>query len=329
MSAIFGSLRGFCTDFDKFLGIKQNDNYLIMMNNRTGFMGQLPPVTKNILLINTVVFLLGWAFPNLNGLMNASLGLFNWSCSAFHGISSFHIWQPLTYMFLHANFSHLFFNMFAVLMFAPAIERSWGSDRFLTFYLVSGVGAALVQELVWMLFMGGYPAVTIGASGAVFGILLAFGWLFPEVSMFFLFIPIPIPSRVFVGIYALVELFAGLMPSSGDNVAHFAHLGGMLFGALLILYWKKTGKLGYASNYRSPWWERFKQWLAGRFQSKQKHADKDFSGYHYQAPIREDKTQKQSEQKQRDDEVNRLLDKIKKNGYDSLTQEEKDRLFKR
>lgn len=298
-----------------------------MLNYRSGFMAQTP-VTKNILLINSVVFLIGCLSPSLEGLIQNFGGLFNWSCSAFHGLRSFHIWQPLTYMFLHANFMHFFFNMFAVWMFAPAIEQRWGSQRFLTFYLVSGLGAALVQELVWMLMAGGYPAVTIGASGAVFGVLLAFGWLFPEVRMCFLFIPLPIPSRLFVGFYALVELFAGLMPSSGDNVAHFAHLGGMLFGALLILYWKKTGKLGYESNYKSPWWERFKEWLNGRFASQKKHSDKDFSGYHYQAPVRDNKTEKQPEEKKRDEEVNQLLDKIKKYGYDSLTQDEKDRLFK-
>ncbi len=231
-------------------------------------MRQLPTITKNILLINLLVYLFdillqryGLSVTNLLGLSNPTAG-------------GFHIWQPLTYMFLHANFSHLFFNMFAVWMFGPAIEQSWGEKKFLIYYLVCGVGAALVQMAVWALFMPMHPAITIGASGAVFGILLAFGWLFPDVPMFILFIPVPIRARVFVIIYALIELFMGLptLVSAGrfsiDNVAHFAHLGGMLFGALLILWWR----------YGQDKWHGLKR--------KPKHEKKPrFKDYHYQEPI--------------------------------------------
>ena len=109
--------------------------------------------------------------------------------------------------------------MFAVLMFGPLLEREWGERKFLLYYLVCGIGAALIQELVWMAFMPGMPGVTIGASGAVFGILFAFGWLFPDTPLFLLFIPVPIRARVFVIGYAVIELFAGLANFAGDNVA--------------------------------------------------------------------------------------------------------------
>lgn len=300
-----------------------------MIQSGNGFLGSLPKITKNIIVLNLVVLVveyLGGLVTHNSMWLNQWFGLWNLGASAFCGKYSFHLWQPFTYMFLHSGFWHLFCNMFAVLMFGPAIERQWGSRKYLIFYLVCGVGAALVQELVWMYTNGTYPGVTVGASGAVFGILLAFGWLFPEVKMFLLFIPIPIPSRIFVGLYALLELFQGVSHSAGDNVAHFAHLGGMLFGALLILYWKKKGTLFYDdATYRPSLWSKIKHWFADRKQSHERHSDTDFSGYHYQAPIREDKPQTNL----RDEEVNRLLDKIKREGYDALTQEEKDRLFKR
>jgi len=151
-------------------------------------------------------------------------------------------------------------------MFGGVLEQLWGTKRFLFYYLLTGVGAGLVQELFWTIeFHSALTAInsaissdvinapalleqkrvflnaliTIGASGSVFGLLLAFGWLFPEVRLMLLFIPVPIKARVFVLIYGVAELFLGVAQFSGDNIAHFAHLGGMLFGAILILLWKK------------------------------------------------------------------------------------------
>ena len=224
-------------------------------------MRNLPTVTRNLLLLNVIAWL-------LTSIVTAP---------------SFHIWQFVTYMFMHFDFSHLFFNMFAVLMFAPVLEREWGATKFLVFYLICGLGAALVQEGVWALMFGDqlslYPEyadrlVTIGASGAVFGILLAFGWLFPDVSMYLFFIPIPIRARVMVIGYAVVELFAGLggMVFSGDNVAHFAHLGGMLFGWLVLLYWK------YGEKYVRSLWSS----LRGR---KDDRDDDRWGNYHYQRSL--------------------------------------------
>lgn len=197
-----------------------------------------PPVTRNMLAITLVVLMVDKVLVMMNFNLTGLFGLWSARYSAFGWEDgSFHIWQPLTYMFLHQGFGHWFCNMFAVWMFGMALEREWGSKKYLIYYIVCGLGAALVQELVYGLGTG--PAVTIGASGAVFGLLLAFAWLFPEQKIFLLFIPIPIPSRVFVAIYAFFELTAGV--HGADNVAHFAHLGGALFGALLLLWWKHKG----------------------------------------------------------------------------------------
>lgn len=306
---------------------------------RNSFFGQLPPVTKNLLVINFLVWLIGPVLTRMGLNLEGWFGLVNWNAAAFGGMYSFHLWQPFTYMFLHANFWHMFCNMFAVLMFGPSIEQQWGSKRFLTYYLVSGVGAAIVQELVWMLTIGHAMSITIGASGAVFGLLFAFGWLFPEVRMFLLFIPIPIPSRVFVALYALFELSAGIYGSAADNVAHFAHLGGLLFGWLLLLYWKKTGKIGFRADYHDETWERIKTGFSKRFgEKKRPKQQNDFSRFHYQAPVN-NSSPETGEVPRRGEGVDhsaeaeeydtaRLLDKIKHSGYDSLTQEEKDRLFK-
>ena len=260
----------------------------------------LPPITKNLLIINLICFFADFVFQRYGIDFTRIFGL--------HYITAleFHVWQPLTYMFMHANFSHIFFNMFAVMMFAPALEERWGSQRFLIYYLVTGLGAAVVQQAVWALQLQpvlstldptiaatlANRVVTIGASGAVFGILLAFGWLFPEVRMFILFIPIPIRARTLVIIYALIELFAGLAPVSGDNVAHFAHLGGMIFGWLLILWWRHRGYDGFDST---PWNDgRLKQWLKDKWQQlfpkrhpriKRDDDSKDYSDYHYHKPL--------------------------------------------
>ena len=257
----------------------------------------LPPVTKNLLIINFIVFFADYVFGRYGISLTHYLGL--------HYItaSEFHFWQPLTYMFMHADFSHIFFNMFAVLMFGPAIEERWGSRRFLIYYLITGLGAALIQEGVWALRLqpilsqmepltAAYFAnkvITIGASGAVFGILLAFGWFFPDVRMFILFIPVPIRARTLVVIYALIELFTGIAPTAGDNVAHFAHLGGMIFGWILILWWRFRGCEGFDA----PEW-RIMEWIKEKWVAlfpkrhpriKRDDDSKDYRDYHYHGSI--------------------------------------------
>ena len=219
-------------------------------------MNNLPPVTKNLLIINVLCFF-GYMVAQKYGIdLNNTLGLH------FFLASDFNLAQLVTYMFMHANFQHIFFNMFAVWMFGRTLEHVLGSKRFLTYYMVCGIGAGLVQELVqyvqYAMELSHYENVntglaiipmaeflnmmtTVGASGAVYGILLAFGMLFPESKMFVFPIPFPVKAKFFVIGYAVIELFAGF-GSSGDGVAHFAHLGGMIFGFLLIMYWRKKNK---------------------------------------------------------------------------------------
>ena len=267
----------------------------------------LPPITKNLLLINLICWLADLA------LGRHGIDLTHWLGLHYVMAPDFYLWQPLTYMFMHANFSHLFFNMFAVMMFGPALEERWGGKRFLIYYLITGLGAAIVQESVWALQLQpilntvsptmatalANRVVTIGASGAVFGILLAFGWLFPDVRMFILFIPIPIRARVLVLIYALIELFAGLAPTSGDNVAHFAHLGGMLFGWVLLLWWRFRGYAGCDApgidwygikRWFTSLWDKIRDKWDERFPNdhpriKRDDDSKDYRDYHYHKPL--------------------------------------------
>ena len=233
------------------------------MNN---FLNSIPPIVKNLIGINIVLWLASIVLPGIfahSGIqldLTDILGLHYWASSKFNPA------QLLTYMFMHGGFEHLLFNMFALYMFGAVLEQFWGAKRFLIYYIVTGLGAGIVQQLFWTVeyhstiaamneAIGNYPLqaielieqkrsflnmpITVGASGSVFGLLLAFGWLFPETRLLLLFFPVPIKARIFVLIYGVAELLLGVAQFSGDSVAHFAHLGGMLFGAILILFWKK------------------------------------------------------------------------------------------
>lgn len=259
-----------------------------MNNYKPSFLGSIPPVVKNLIAINIILWLATLALPNLFRNLNLNidltdiLGLHYWASTKFNPA------QLFTYMFMHGGFNHMFFNMFALYMFGGVLEQLWGPRRFLFYYLITGIGAGLVQEVFWtfeyhsvfkaldeaiaansgklllpfedmlshyfrLTNLGSFDApalidmknmflnlpVTVGASGSVFGLLLAFGWLFPEAKIMLIFFPVPIKARVFVLLYGVAELFMGVAQFSWDNVAHFAHLGGMLFGVILILYWQK------------------------------------------------------------------------------------------
>lgn len=270
----------------------------------------LPPVVKNLLIINGLFFLASLALRSAFHIdLENILGLH------YIGGSDFRPYQYVSYMFMHStqNFSHILFNMFALWMFGNTLENVWGSKKFLTYYLITGLGAGIVYTF-WIhfqlaptlhaidgflnnpslaaftdfrnsaffgistyeiqnhfnAFVGNYnhvvstdpnqalqyaitfmeqyrndvmnANVVIGASGAVFGILLAFGMMFPN-SLIYLYFAIPIKAKWFVLLYGLFELYSGFSNNPGDNVAHFAHLGGMLFGLIIILYWKRKGKL--------------------------------------------------------------------------------------
>jgi membrane associated rhomboid family serine protease len=186
----------------------------------------LPPATRAIIAVNVVAFLLQQAYGNS---MVALFAL--WPL----GSPLFQPWQLVTYAFLHGSIAHIFFNMFALFMFGRALEYFWGSRRFTIFYLACVIAAAATQLLTASL--AGSTEATLGASGGVFGLLLAFAMYFPRQRITLLFPPIPMPAWLFVTLYGVLELVLGVTNTQA-GVAHFAHLGGMLGGALVILYWR-------------------------------------------------------------------------------------------
>ena len=198
---------------------------------RQSSFSQLPLVVKNLLIIN-ILFFIGQQ-TELSEYLMQYLAL--WSV----GSGQFNVYQLITYGFLHGNLSHLIFNMIPLFMFGRVLENTWGSKRFLNYYLLTVIGAGIVQ-----LILGGF-SVTIGASGAVFGLLAGFGILFPNTQLFLLFPPIPIKAKYFVIGYCLIELFLGGIAIQGDTIAHFAHLGGAIMGFLIIKYWQRNNTQFY------------------------------------------------------------------------------------
>ncbi len=193
----------------------------------------MPPVTTSLIVANVAMFLL---FSSTGDLLSP-LALWPLGASPFAGVG-FAPWQLVTYAFLHGSLLHVLFNMFALYMFGGAIEQVFGSRRYLAYYLVCVVSAALTQLLVAMMTGGFYP--TVGASGGVFGLLLAYGLYFPNNRVMLLFPPIPMPARVFVAVYAVLELVMGVTGAQ-SGVAHFAHLGGMVGGFIMLRYWRGGG----------------------------------------------------------------------------------------
>lgn len=196
-----------------------------------------PPVVKNLIIINCLVALAVMLIEPVNHLA-AKYGALYWFSSPYY-----HSYQFVTYMFIHAGWDHLFFNMFALWMFGRELEYTLGSKRFLTYYIICGIGAALVQMAVAGL-TGEYYIQLVGASGAVMGLLLAFGVLWPNSIIMLIFPPIPLKAKWFVIIYAVIELLLGATGRE-PGVAHFAHIGGMLWGWALLYYWRKKGVIRY------------------------------------------------------------------------------------
>ena len=215
----------------------------------------MPPVVKNLLIVNVIVFLAQTILP-----LPLREGLLEYGALHFWKYEHFFPYQIFTYMFMHADISHLFFNMFALWMFGRIVEYDLGSRRFLLYYLVCGMGAGLiqlgVQSVEWSVLaaQGVVPqslsmmrvlySTTIGASGAVFGILLAYGMIHPNNVIMLMFPPIALKAKWFVVIFLVIEFSAGVVGVT-DSIAHFAHLGGMLWGWLLLRYWKKTHQIYY------------------------------------------------------------------------------------
>jgi len=295
-----------------------------------------------LLIINGIMFLAMFVFDTRGIDLTNIFGLHYFTAQ------SFKIWQPVTYMFMHGTFGHIFFNMFALWIFGAALENRFGQKRFLTYYLVCGVGAGLIQMLVVGLQMnslsqnlspdavnmihengkmilnegknyfgdmGKYNlainSVTVGASGSVFGLLLAFGMMFPNALIYVYFL-LPIKAKWFVIIYGTIELFYGAV-GTNDGIAHFAHLGGMLFGLFLILYWNKN--------------DPFLPFKIPSFRKKKIHRYTVSSNYQYNPQHLSDE-EYNFQKKQNEDKINRILEKISKYGYNSLTQDEKEFLFK-
>ena len=239
------------------------------MTQGNSFFSRIPTITKNLIIINFIVWLATMVLSSRVGFDIEKFGALH-----YFEASDFNPVQLITYMFMHADFTHFFFNMFALFMFGTTIERTLGQTRFLFYYISCGLGAAIIQEITWyftwesiftmplanqnaisleemsqaitqaqamgidMPFLN--QLLTVGASGAVYGILLAFGMIFPNQPIYMMFIPVPIKAKYFVIGYGAIELLYGLSMAN-DGVAHFAHLGGMLFGLLMILYWKRKG----------------------------------------------------------------------------------------
>lgn len=301
-------------------------------------MNNIPTITKNLLIVNVVVFLATYLFRNMGVDLNNVLGLH------FFLAPDFHIYQLFTYMFAHGGFSHIFFNMFALWMFGCIVERTWGPKKFLTYYIVCGVGAGLFQELAQFYFIASEHLpnftlaqtmkvananaaflnlwTTVGASGAVYGILLAFGMLYPEERIFIFPLPVPIKAKWFVMGYAAIELFMAYS-STGDGVAHLAHLGGMVFGFFLIRYWRRHPDIRYSrrsgqqffDSMRASWERRTGRKDRGGVFTNSANTRHE-SDWDYNA-------RRKAEQERMDE----ILDKIRRNGYESLTREEKQQLF--
>ena len=207
-----------------------------------------PPVVLNLIIANFVVFIATMLYDKNMLYENFSMFNVDYRCLGETGMTLFEPWQPLTYMFMHGGFSHLFFNMFSLWMFGRALELDMGWKRFLIYYIVCGVGAAIFQMGIaqidlshlevgsdeWLIYM---ETPTVGASGAVFGLLLAFGMLHPNAIISLIFPPISMKAKWFVVIYGALELFLGVSEMV-PGVAHFAHLGGMFWGWLLLLWWR-------------------------------------------------------------------------------------------
>ncbi|WP_373812967.1 rhomboid family intramembrane serine protease [Porphyromonas loveana] len=325
----------------------------------------IPSVTRNLLLINIIVFMLQIVVMQRadgSDLLTEVFGLH------FYKAEDFRIWQLVTYMFLHGSWTHVLLNMLSLWMFGGIIERTMGTRRFLTYYLICGIGAGLCQE-VWQLgeyYITGYHLyqgvsteygvipmgdflnqwVTIGASGACYGVLLAYGMTFPDERVMLLIPPIPMKAKYFVLVYAAIELYSAF--ASNGNVAHFAHLGGMLFGWLYFRHCRRQqqaaqswgaygrtvsegggGTLQHIRRTVEQWGaaaERFVTSLFGNSPSRPSRKEPrggNGSSSSYSNPDHAYNAQRRAQQER----IDAILDKVRRSGYASLTEEEKRELF--
>ena len=307
-------------------------------------MQKIPPITRYLIIANVAVFFICLLFEPVHYFLitqGALYPVFYNANGTLHFNTLFMPWQLVTYMFLHADFSHIFFNMFSLWMFGRIIEQTLGTKRFLAFYFISGIGAGLCQIIMQMFTENSPVAATIGASGACYGILLAFGLLYPNQKIFLLIPPIPIKAKWLVIGYAILEAYLAF--NTDSNIAHLAHLGGMLFGLLCLYNWR----LWPLSKYGFDRWDRM--YVEEKKLNMFQRLWRDFKGlFHFRRrpkmkvykPSQDGPSANQSEQ---DDAANSptpprspeeqaridaILEKVRRSGYASLTADEKRILFK-
>ena len=308
-------------------------------------MRKIPVITKSLLIANIVMFLFTMLVGGVSIGDETDYRLNNILGLHFFLSDDFHIYQLVTYMFMHGNLTHLFFNMFALWMFGCVVENVWGPRKFLFYYLACGVGAGIFQELAqfvqfYIMASEQLPGfnitqtmmvahnsasllshwTTVGASGAIYAILLAFGMIFPEERIFIFPLPIPIKAKWFVMGYAAIELFSAIS-TTGDGVAHIAHLGGMVFGFFMIRYWNRHPDSRYGQNGGQEFFDRLRSsW------EKRSHKSAD-NGRSRTASTGNPDWDYNAKKKADQDEIDAILDKIRKSGYDSLTKKKKKKLF--
>ena len=307
-------------------------------------MFRIPTITKNLLIINGLAFLATFVLQ-MQGIDLANIGGLH-----FFMANDFHFYQLITYLFLHANFMHILSNMFGLWMFGCVIENVWGSKKFLFYYIVCGIGAGLCQELAqfgsfYLTISEQAPGIgfgeliavgqqlshqlnswtTIGASGAVYAVILAFGMTFPNERLFIIPFPFPIKAKWFVLGYVAIEFFSAI-GTSADGVAHTAHLGGMLFGFLMIRYWNKHPNSSFDRSRGREFFEGLKRSFDQRQQGNQQHRQNP-NMHVQQGGSKEADMEYNARKRQNQEEIDAILDKIRKSGYDSLSKEEKQKLF--
>ncbi len=288
----------------------------------SGFGGfsYFPPVIKNLIIINSAVFVLQLLMQNLNiGGIPADGIIDRWFALWPLGSGYFEVWQLITYQFMHGGFFHILMNMFILWMFGIEIENLWGSQKFLIFYLIAGVVGGLFQILLSPVLVGGLSGPTIGASGAIMGVMVVFGVMFPN-RLIFLYFLIPIKVKYFIIVLVLIEIFA---VNSGGNVAHLAHVGGALTGLIYMLWdrsasfkniFRSSSQYSSGVNISNP----FKN-VKNPFKRKEKNVE--------EAQYYEIKDKDKDEDYISQEEIDKILDKISQSGYQNLTEKEKKILF--
>jgi len=283
-----------------------------------GSFSYFPPVIKNLLIINGAVFFLQLLMQNLTfGGIPADNILIRWFALMPLGSGYFEVWQLITYQFMHGGFFHILINMFILWMFGIEIENLWGSKKFIIFYLTAGVVGGLFQILLSPVLIGGLSGPTIGASGAIMGVMVVFGILFPN-RLIFLYFLIPVKVKYFIIVLVLIEIFA---VNSGGNIAHLAHVGGALTGLVYMLWdrsasfkniFRSTSNYGGGGNISNT----FKN-ISNPFKRKEKNVE---DAQYYEV---KDKNEENISQ----EEIDKILDKISQSGYQNLTEKEKKILF--